>query len=48
MQLNILSALSQQLLMLSGDHLVKKKLVVVNNEEELSYFVKTGQVPDHL
>lgn len=34
--------------MLSGDHLVKKKLVVVNNEDELAYYVRTGAVPDHL
>uniref|UniRef100_A0AC34RIG4 ZP domain-containing protein n=1 Tax=Panagrolaimus sp. JU765 TaxID=591449 RepID=A0AC34RIG4_9BILA len=42
------NTLSSQLLMLSGDHLVKKKLVVVNNEDELAYYVRTGAVPDHL
>ncbi len=40
------SALQQQLFSLGGDHIVKKRLVVVNSEEQLQYYVRTGNVPD--
>uniref|UniRef100_A0A914PFI3 ZP domain-containing protein n=1 Tax=Panagrolaimus davidi TaxID=227884 RepID=A0A914PFI3_9BILA len=39
-------SLSQQLLTLSGDHKVSKRLVVLNSDEELQYYVRTGAVPD--
>lgn len=39
-------ALSQQLLTLSGDHKVSKRLVVLNSDDELQYYVRTGAVPD--
>lgn len=37
--------MQQQLIELSGDHIVKKQLVVVNSEDELRYYVRTGDVP---
>uniref|UniRef100_A0A5S6PHJ3 Apple domain-containing protein n=1 Tax=Brugia malayi TaxID=6279 RepID=A0A5S6PHJ3_BRUMA len=39
------SEMQQQLIELSGDHIVKKQLVVVNSEDELRYYVRTGDVP---
>uniref|UniRef100_A0AC34F3W6 Uncharacterized protein n=1 Tax=Panagrolaimus sp. ES5 TaxID=591445 RepID=A0AC34F3W6_9BILA len=39
-------SLSQQLLTLSGDHKVSKRLVVLNSDEELQYYIRTGAVPD--
>ena len=39
-------ALSQQLMTLSGDHKVSKRLVVLNSDDELQYYVRTGAVPD--
>ncbi|VDM50861.1 unnamed protein product [Toxocara canis] len=36
----------QQLIALGGDHIVKKRLVVVNSEDQLRYYVRTGDVPD--
>ncbi|CAJ0559532.1 unnamed protein product, partial [Mesorhabditis spiculigera] len=35
----------QQLLALAGDHVVKRRLVVVNSEDQLRYYVRTGQMP---
>lgn len=35
----------QQLIELGGDHVVKKQLVVVNSEDELRYYLRTGDVP---
>ncbi|GMR48318.1 hypothetical protein PMAYCL1PPCAC_18513 [Pristionchus mayeri] len=34
-----------QLMALAGDHVVKKRLVVVNSPDELRYFVSTGTLP---
>ncbi|CAG9540000.1 unnamed protein product, partial [Cercopithifilaria johnstoni] len=39
------SEMQQQLIELGGDHVVKKQLVVVNSEDELRYYVRTGDVP---
>ncbi|VDM96197.1 unnamed protein product [Thelazia callipaeda] len=39
------SETQQQLIALGGDHVVKKQLVVVNSEEELRYYVRTGDIP---
>uniref|UniRef100_A0A915PTS6 ZP domain-containing protein n=1 Tax=Setaria digitata TaxID=48799 RepID=A0A915PTS6_9BILA len=39
------SETQQQLIELGGDHVVKKQLVVVNSEDELRYYVRTGDVP---
>ncbi|MCP9265487.1 hypothetical protein DINM_020802 [Dirofilaria immitis] len=39
------SEIQQQLIRLGGDHIVKKQLVVVNSEDELRYYVRTGDVP---
>ncbi|VDK85214.1 unnamed protein product [Litomosoides sigmodontis] len=39
------SETQQQLTELGGDHIVKKQLVVVNSEDELRYYVRTGDVP---
>lgn len=30
---------------LAGDHVVKKSFVIVNDENELAYFIRTGKVP---
>ncbi|VDK17572.1 unnamed protein product [Anisakis simplex] len=38
--------LQQQLIALGGDHIVKKRLVVVNSEDQLRYYVRTGDIPD--
>lgn len=35
----------QQLIQLGGDHIVKKRLVVVNSEDDLRYYIRTGEVP---
>ncbi|GMT25050.1 hypothetical protein PFISCL1PPCAC_16347 [Pristionchus fissidentatus] len=35
-----------QLMALAGDHVVKKRLVVVNSPDELRYFVSTGTLPN--
>lgn len=35
-----------QLMALAGDHVVKKRLVVVNSPDELRYFVSTGNLPN--
>uniref|UniRef100_A0A0N5A937 ZP domain-containing protein n=1 Tax=Syphacia muris TaxID=451379 RepID=A0A0N5A937_9BILA len=40
------SETQQQLITLGGDHIVKKRLVVVNSEDQLRYYVRTGDVPD--
>uniref|UniRef100_A0AC35U7P9 ZP domain-containing protein n=1 Tax=Rhabditophanes sp. KR3021 TaxID=114890 RepID=A0AC35U7P9_9BILA len=40
------TVLQQQLVAIAGDHVVRKRLVVVNSEEELKYYVKTGDVPE--
>uniref|UniRef100_A0A7E4VEE0 Apple domain-containing protein n=1 Tax=Panagrellus redivivus TaxID=6233 RepID=A0A7E4VEE0_PANRE len=40
------SSLSQQLITLSGDHKVSRRLVVLDSEEELQYYLRTGAVPD--
>lgn len=37
--------LQQNLVTLAGDHVVTKKLVVVNSETELQYYLRTGNVP---
>ncbi|KAI6214167.1 hypothetical protein M3Y94_00236400 [Aphelenchoides besseyi] len=39
--------LQQQLINIGGEHVVRKRLVVVNTDEELHYFVKTGELPEH-
>uniref|UniRef100_A0A914CVP1 ZP domain-containing protein n=1 Tax=Acrobeloides nanus TaxID=290746 RepID=A0A914CVP1_9BILA len=39
------STLRQQLMLLGGDHIVRKRLIVVNSEEELQFFVRTGEIP---
>uniref|UniRef100_A0A915E234 ZP domain-containing protein n=1 Tax=Ditylenchus dipsaci TaxID=166011 RepID=A0A915E234_9BILA len=39
------NSLQHQLITLGGDHIVRKRLIVVNSEEELHYYVKTGEVP---
>ncbi|KAI6187212.1 hypothetical protein M3Y98_00218100 [Aphelenchoides besseyi] len=39
--------LQQQLITMGGEHVVSKRLVVVNTDEELHYFVKTGELPEH-
>uniref|UniRef100_A0A8R1TTC1 ZP domain-containing protein n=1 Tax=Onchocerca volvulus TaxID=6282 RepID=A0A8R1TTC1_ONCVO len=39
------SEMQQQLIELGGDHVVKKQLVVVNSEDELRYYVRTGDLP---
>ncbi|VDM07490.1 unnamed protein product [Wuchereria bancrofti] len=39
------SEIQQQLIELGGDHIVKKQLVVVNSEDELRYYVQTGDIP---
>jgi hypothetical protein len=44
---NICLALQQQLIAIGGDHVVRKRLVVVNTDEELHYYVKTGELPEH-
>ncbi|CEF59988.1 Zona pellucida domain and PAN-1 domain and Apple-like domain-containing protein [Strongyloides ratti] len=41
------AVLQQQLVAIGGDHVVRKRLIVVNSEEELKYYVKTGDVPDN-
>ncbi|CAD5221579.1 unnamed protein product [Bursaphelenchus okinawaensis] len=41
------NTLHQQLLAIGGDHIVRKKLIVLNSEEELEYYVKTGELPEH-
>ncbi|VDL73577.1 unnamed protein product [Nippostrongylus brasiliensis] len=35
----------QQLRALAGDHTVKRRLVVVNSEDQLRYYVRTGDIP---
>ncbi|KAI1713679.1 PAN domain-containing protein [Ditylenchus destructor] len=40
------NSLQHQLIALGGDHIVRKRLIVVNTEEELHYYVKTGEVPN--
>ncbi len=40
------AALQQYLLALAGDHIVSKKLIVVNSENELGYYLRTGSVPN--
>ncbi|PAV81451.1 hypothetical protein WR25_22273 [Diploscapter pachys] len=35
----------QQLLALGGEHFVKRRLVVVNSEDQLRYYVRTGDLP---
>ncbi|KAI6192867.1 hypothetical protein M3Y99_01913200 [Aphelenchoides fujianensis] len=42
------NSLQQQLITIGGDHIVRKRLVVVNTDDELSFYVKTGNVPEHL
>ncbi|VDN19098.1 unnamed protein product [Gongylonema pulchrum] len=37
--------MQQQLIELGGDHVVKKQLVVVNSDDELRYYVRTGDIP---
>lgn len=37
--------LQQHLARLGGDHIVKKRLIVVNSENELQYYVRTGNIP---
>jgi len=39
------NSLQQQLITLGGDTIVRRRLIVVNSEEELRYYVKTGEVP---
>uniref|UniRef100_A0A914X3B6 Uncharacterized protein n=1 Tax=Plectus sambesii TaxID=2011161 RepID=A0A914X3B6_9BILA len=39
------AALQQYLVSLGGDHIVKKRLIVVNSENELQYYIRTGNVP---
>uniref|UniRef100_A0A0N4ZIU0 Apple domain-containing protein n=1 Tax=Parastrongyloides trichosuri TaxID=131310 RepID=A0A0N4ZIU0_PARTI len=41
------AVLQQQLVAIGGDHVVRKRLIVVNSEEELKYYVRTGDVPDN-
>lgn len=41
------AVLQQQLVAIGGDHVVRRRLIVVNSEEELKYYVKTGDVPDN-
>ncbi|KAI6236389.1 hypothetical protein M3Y95_00152400 [Aphelenchoides besseyi] len=41
------NSLQQQLINIGGEHVVRKRLVVVNTDEELHYFVKTGELPEH-
>uniref|UniRef100_A0A1I7Z6U3 ZP domain-containing protein n=1 Tax=Steinernema glaseri TaxID=37863 RepID=A0A1I7Z6U3_9BILA len=36
------AALQQQLMAIGGDHKVTKRLVVLNSEEDLRYYVQTG------
>ncbi|KAL6740534.1 hypothetical protein Aduo_013881 [Ancylostoma duodenale] len=38
-------SVESQLLALGGDHTVKRRLVVVNSEDQLRYYVRTGDVP---
>ena len=38
-------ALQQQLIYLGGDTIVRRRLIVVNSEDELRYYVKTGEIP---
>ncbi|VDM56969.1 unnamed protein product, partial [Angiostrongylus costaricensis] len=38
-------SIEQQLLALGGDHTVKRRLVVVNSEDQLRYYVRTGDIP---
>ncbi|CAJ0928735.1 unnamed protein product, partial [Mesorhabditis belari] len=42
---NSAAATEQQLLALAGDHVVKRRLVVVNSEDQLRYYVRTGEMP---
>lgn len=39
------NAHQQQLLLMGGDTLVQKQLIVVNTDEELKYYSKTGEIP---
>uniref|UniRef100_A0A0K0FCQ5 Let-653 protein (projected from Caenorhabditis elegans ortholog let-653) n=1 Tax=Strongyloides venezuelensis TaxID=75913 RepID=A0A0K0FCQ5_STRVS len=41
------AVLQQQLVAIGGDHVVRKRLIVVNSDEELKYYVRTGDVPDN-
>lgn len=39
------ASLQQQLIYLGGDTIVRRRLIVVNSEDELRYYVKTGEIP---
>jgi len=39
------SALQTQLISIGGDHIVRRRLIVVNTEDELRFYIKTGEVP---
>jgi len=39
------SSLQTQLIGIGGDHIVRRRLIVVNTEDELRFYIKTGEVP---
>ena len=39
---DLLHSVEQQLMALGGDHVVKRRLVVVNSEDQLRYYMNTG------
>ena len=39
------ASVQSHLLELAGDHVVKKRLVVMNSENELQYYLRTGSIP---
>uniref|UniRef100_A0A1I7WLX8 ZP domain-containing protein n=1 Tax=Heterorhabditis bacteriophora TaxID=37862 RepID=A0A1I7WLX8_HETBA len=41
----LILSIEQQLLALAGDYTVKRRLVVVNSEDQLRYYVRTGDIP---